>query len=73
MKLIRKISIGSEYKDSMHYVNGQRVLDKTYSINSIIQKDDNSVEVWIERGEEVILWKTFSKELPKVINFKIDY
>ncbi len=73
MNLIRKISIGSEYKNSMHYVNGQRVLDKTYSINSIVQKDDNSVQVWIERDEEVVLWKTFSKEIPKVIEFKIDF
>ncbi len=73
MKLIRKISIGSDYKNSMHYVNGQSVLDKTYSINNIMQIEDGSVQIWIEKNSEVILWKSFTKEVPKVIEFRIDF
>jgi len=73
MNLIRKISIGSDYKNSMHYVDGQFVLDKSYVISNILQLDDLSIQIWIEKDKEVVLWKSFSKDVPKVIEFRIDF
>jgi len=70
---IRKISIGTDYKDSMHYVVGQPVLDKTYTIEAIIQLDAGDIQIWIKKDFEITLWKSFSLYLPKVIEYKIDY
>lgn len=73
MYLIRKISIGPDYKTSMHYVVNQEVLDKSYVINTIRQLDSGAVEIYISKGEEVMLWKSFSNAVPKVIEFNINF
>lgn len=57
MKQIRKISVGDNLKDSIHYQIG-----KPASANSDIHdiiKEDNSFDVYISSGDEVQLWKTF--------------
>lgn len=73
MQLIRKISVGPDYKTSMHYVVGQEVLDKSYSIDTIRFLDNGSVEIWIVKNSEVILWKSFNETVPKVIEFNINF
>jgi len=45
---IRKISVGPDYKSSMTYVVGQKVLNSSYTIH-LIQKDDGDLKIWIER------------------------
>jgi hypothetical protein len=57
----------------MHYVQGQSVLDKSFVIHHIFQEEDTSVKIWIEKNKEIVLWKSFSKDVPKVIEFKIDF
>ena len=57
---IRKISIGSDYKSSaMHYLVGQKILNGLYSIH-LIKQDQNtqSIKIWIEKENEVMLWKS---------------
>jgi len=73
MQLIRKISIGPDYKTSMHYVVGQEVLDKSYVIETIRVVDGGSIQIWIEKNSEVILWKSFNETIPKVIEFNINF
>ena len=73
MKLIRKISIGPDYKTSMHYVVGQEVLDKSYVIETIRVVDGGSIQIWIGKNSEVILWKSFNETIPKVIEFNINF
>lgn len=73
MQLIRKISVGPDYKTSMHYVVGQEVLDKSYVIETIRFIDGGSVQIWIEKNSEVILWKAFNESIPKVIEFNINF
>lgn len=54
--MIRKISIGSDYKDAMHYTVGQRFGHMT--IEAIRQVAPNYYEIWIRtEDDEVLLWK----------------
>jgi len=72
---IRKISLGADYKSSaMHYIVGQEVLNKEYIIH-LIQYDSekDSYKIWIERQDEVILWKEFNKNMPASIEYNINF
>lgn len=72
---IRKISLGADYKSSaMHYIVGQEVLNKEYIIH-LIQYDSNrdSYKIWIERNDEVVLWKEFNKNMPASIEYNINF
>jgi len=72
---IRKISLGADYKSSaMHYIVGQEVLNKEYIIH-LIQYDSNrdSYRIWIERKDEVVLWKEFNKNMPASIEYNINF
>lgn len=72
MKLIRKISVGVDYKNSMHFVVGQEVLDKTYNIDYIRENKGNT-EIWIKKANELVLWKSFSTSVPIVTEYNIDF
>jgi hypothetical protein len=72
---IRKISLGADYKSSaMHYIVGQEVLNKQYNIH-LIQYDvlRESYKIWIQRGDEVVLWKEFNKNMPASIEYNINF
>ena len=71
---IRKIAIGPDYKSSMNYVIGQKVLGGNYTIH-LIQQDtgDGSIKIWIEHGDEVVLWKRFSVAMPSCIEYNINF
>lgn len=72
---IRKISIGADYKSSsMHYIQGQDVLNGQYFIHLIqYDPDSDSYKIWIERDGEVLLWKQFNKNMPVSIEFNINF
>tara|TARA_R100000656_G_scaffold69634_1_gene52350 strand:+ start:1505 stop:1729 length:225 start_codon:yes stop_codon:yes gene_type:complete len=72
---IRKISIGADYKSgAMHYIVGQEVLNGQYNIH-LIQNDveDSSYKIWIERNQELIMWKEFKTTLPISVEYNIDF
>jgi hypothetical protein len=71
--LIRKISIGTDYKSSMHFVVDQPVLDKSYAINCIVLSDDGAIDIFIKRNDEIVKWKTFGRNVPIIIEYKIDF
>ena len=61
---IRKISVGPDYKSSsMHYIVGQDVLNGAYKIH-LIKQEEGEVKIWIEKEDEVILWKSFNDTMP---------
>ena len=70
MSYIRKISIGSDYKNTMHYIVGQEVLGGNYVINEIVEYED-SFGVLIKSDGVVLEWKRF-KNLPVVIEYNIN-
>jgi hypothetical protein len=72
--LIRKISIGPDYKSGMHYLLGQEVLGGNYKIHLIkIEEKSNSIQIWIERNDEIMLWKHFSYTMPLSVEYNINF
>ncbi len=71
---IRKISIGPDYKSgAMHYIVGQEVLDGKYSIHLIKQtEENNAIKIWIEKEDEIFLWKEFNSSMPTSIEYNIN-
>jgi hypothetical protein len=72
---IRKISIGPDYKSgAMHYIVGQEVLGGNYVIH-LIRFDSNleSIKIWIEKSDEVFLWKEFTSTMPVSIEYNINF
>jgi len=72
VNIIRKISVGPDYMKCMHYVVGQEVLGRSYTIDSIIQ-DESSISIYICKDDEIVKWKEFSSTMPVSIEFKIDF
>lgn len=75
MNLIRKISIGADYKgSSMHYIVGQSVLNGQYKIHLIDLNEETGCHyIYIQRADEVKMWKMFNKNMPVSIEFNIDF
>ena len=69
---IRKISVGPDYKSSMTYVVGQKVLNGEYCIH-LIQCVDEEYRIWIERDDEVMLWKSFTPTVPVSVEYNINF
>jgi hypothetical protein len=72
MNLIRKISIGKDYKtDAMHYSVGQEVYGGHVICN--IVEEEEKYSIYIEKNKEVILWKDFNKNMGISIEYNLDY
>ena len=69
----RKISVGADYKSgAMHYIVGQHVLGGSHSIH-LIQEESASYKIWIQKEEEIYLWKELLKTLPVSVEFNINF
>ena len=75
MSIIRKISIGPDYKSgAMHYIVGQSILNSSHIIHLIKFSKNNSIEIWIESEyNEIVLWKEFSDTVPISIEYNINF
>jgi len=72
MNLIRKISIGRDYKDSaMHYSVGQEVYGG-HKICNIVEEDDK-YRIFISKNNDVLPWKDFNKNMAISIEFNLEY
>jgi hypothetical protein len=72
MKLVRKISIGRDYKtDAMHYSIGQEVYGG-HVISNIIEEEDK-YSIYIKKNEEVVPWKDFNKNMAISVEYNLDY
>ena len=73
-KVIRKISIGSDYKnDAMHYSLGQEVYGG-HTINDILyEEDDQSYNIFISKDNEVIPWKKFNRNMSIAVEYDLKY
>ncbi len=71
---IRKISIGSDYKnDAMHYSVGQSVYGGHIITAILHNQNDNSYDIHIRKGEEVMPWKTFNCNMSISIEYDLEY
>jgi len=72
MQLIRKISIGRDYKnEAMHYSVGQEVYGG-HIISDIIEEDDK-YSIYIKKDDEILPWKDFNKNMAIAIEFNLEY
>lgn len=72
MNLIRKISVGRDYKDNaMHYSIGQQVYGG-HIISDILEEEDK-YSIYITKNEEILPWKSFNKNMGISIEYNLDY
>ena len=72
--IIRKISIGSDYKnDAMHYSLGQEVYGGHKIAYIIFDDSDNSYNIYIKKGKEVLPWKKFNNSMAISIGYNLEY
>lgn len=75
MDIIRKISVGADYKNgAMHYIVGQEVLGGSHKIHHIGKNDfTEDYEIWIESHNEIRKWKGFTDNMPISIEYNIEF
>lgn len=72
MQLIRKISIGRDYKnDAMHYSVGQEVYGG-HTIDNILEEEDK-YSIYIKKGGELLPWKDFNKNMAVAVEYNLEY
>ena len=72
MKLIRKITIGKDYKnDAMHYSVNQDVYGG-HTIDSIVEENDK-FSIYIKKEKEVLPWKDFNKNMAISVEYNLEY
>ena len=73
-KIIRKISIGSDYKnDAMHYSVGQEVYGGHNISDILFQDQDQSYNIFITKNNEVLPWKKFNSNMAISVEFDLKY
>ena len=71
-KLIRKISIGKDYKnEAMHYAVNQEVYGG-HTIFDIIE-EDTKYSIYIKKDNEVLPWKDFNKNMAVSVEYNLEY
>jgi hypothetical protein len=72
--VIRKISIGADYKnEAMHYSVGQSVYGG-HTINNItLDEADNSYNIFIKKQDEVMPWKKFNSNMAISVEYDLEY
>ena len=71
-KLIRKITIGKDYKENaMHYAVGQDVYGG-HTISDIIEEKDK-YSIYIRKNKDVLPWKDFNKNMAVSVEYNLEY
>ena len=71
-KLIRKITVGKDYKnDAMHYAVGQEVYGG-HTIWDIVE-EKNKYSIYIKKDKDVLPWKDINKNMAVSIEYNLEY
>tara|TARA_Y100000310_G_C20539556_1_gene742524 strand:- start:634 stop:858 length:225 start_codon:yes stop_codon:yes gene_type:complete len=74
MPNIRKISIGSDYKnEAMHYSVGQQVYGGHNISDIIFEEEDHSYNIFITKSNEVLPWKKFNSNMAISVEYDLEY
>ena len=74
MSKIRKISIGSDYKnDAMHYSLGLEVYGGHVVSDIIFEEKDKSYNIFIKKNNEVLPWKKFNNNMAVALEYDLKY
>ena len=72
--VIRKISIGSDYKnEAMHYSFGQQVYGGNEIYYILFNEQDNSYNIYIKKNNEVMPWKKFNSNMAISVEYDLEY
>ena len=72
--VIRKISIGSDYKnDAMHYAVGQQVYGGHEISHILHDETKDSYSIYIKKNQEVMPWKKFNSNMAVSIEYDLEY
>ena len=72
--IIRKISIGSDYKtDAMHYSVGQSVYGGHTISHILSDSKDDSYNIFIKKLDEVLPWKKFNSHMAISVEYDLEY
>ena len=72
--IIRKISIGADYKnEAMHYAVGQSVYGGHSISNILFEEKDNSYNIFITKEDEVLPWKKFNSNMAISVEYDLQY
>jgi hypothetical protein len=73
-KIIRKISIGSDYKnDAMHYSINQQVYGGHEISHILFEESDHSYNIYITKSDEVMPWKKFNSNMAISVEYDLEY
>lgn len=74
MSIIRKISVGVDYKnEAMHYSLGQEVYGGHIINDIIFEEKDNSYNIFIAKNKEVLPWKKFNSNMAISVEYDLKY
>mgnify|MGYP000629607951 FL=1 len=72
--VIRKISIGSDYKnEAMHYAVGQQVYGGHTISDILFQDGDDSYNIYIKKHDEILPWKKFNSNMAISVEYDLEY
>ena len=72
--IIRKISIGSDYKnDAMHYAVGQSVYGGHIISHILFEEDEQSYNIHIKKNNEILPWKKFNQNMAISVEYDLEY
>jgi hypothetical protein len=72
--VIRKISIGTDYKnEAMHYSVGQEVYGGHTICDILGDENDGEYLIYIKKGDEVLPWKKFNSNMAIAVEFDLKY
>jgi hypothetical protein len=72
--IIRKISIGSDYKnDAMHYSIAQVVYGGHEISHILFDEEDRSYNIFIKKEDEVMPWKKFNSNMAISVEYDLEY
>ena len=71
-KLIRKITVGKDYKEnSMHFAVGQEVYGG-HTICDILEEKEK-YSIYIKKNKNVLPWKDFNKNMAISVEYNLEY
>ena len=71
MKIIRKITVGKDYKENaMHYAVGQDVYGG-HTICDIIEEKDK-YSIYIKKNKDVLPWNDFNKNMAVSVEYNLE-
>jgi len=72
--VIRKISIGTDYKnEAMHYSLGQQVYGGHEIVHILLDPIDCSYYIYIKKNDEVMPWKKFNSNMAISVEYDLEY